>query len=172
MNHIFNNLEIIKKSGFTGFLTIGELMESKRVIPKEKGVYLILYLSEITPTFVEKGTGGYFKGKNPNVPIDVLEEKWVEETKVVYIGKGGQNGKKSTLKSRLSQYLQFGQGKNVGHWGGRYVYQIKNYKDLVVCWKDTKYKEPPVVESELISEFISIYGKLPFGNLKKEMTNE
>ena len=57
INYLFNNLEITMKSCFTGFLTNGEFMESKRVITKVKGVYLILYVSEITPTFVEKGTG-------------------------------------------------------------------------------------------------------------------
>jgi hypothetical protein len=165
MNHIFNDIKIMKKSGFTGFLTIGGLMVSKKIIPPKKGVYLVLYLSEPIPTFVEKGTGGYFKGNNPNVSPNILKEKWVKETKVVYIGRGGQKGKKSTLQSRLSDYLRFGQGKNVGHWGGRYIYQIEESRELVICWKTTG--DPEKFESKLIDEFISEYGKLPFGNLRR-----
>ena len=163
MNHLFNDIDIIKKNGFLGFLTIGELMDSKTVIPKSKGVYFVLYLSESIPTFKEKGTGGFFKGKNPNVSTDILKENWVDRTKVIYIGRGGQEGKKSTLKSRLSQYVRFGQGKKVGHWGGRYIYQIMNPENLVICWKVTE--NPEKNESELITNFISVYCKLPFGNL-------
>lgn len=165
MNLVFTDVEVMKKSGFTGFFTIGELMESKKVIPESKGVYFVLYLSNIIPTFLEKGTGGYFKGKDPNVSLDILKTNWVEETKVVYIGRGGQKGKKSTIHSRLSDYLRFGQGMNVGHWGGRYIYQIQNSEDLVICWKTTD--DPEKIESELISEYLDIYGKLPFGNLRK-----
>lgn len=163
MKHLFNDMKSMKESGFEGFQTIEELWKSKKGIPKSKGVYFVLYLSKNYPVFKENGTGGFFKGKNPNVPVDILQKKWVENTLVVYIGRGGQVGKKSTLKSRLSQYLRFGQGKNVGHWGGRYIYQIDNPKDLVVCWKETD--EPERTEDELITSFISNYCKLPFGNL-------
>jgi len=168
MNHIFNHTDVIKKFGFTGFLTIEELMDSKKVIPKYKGVYFVLNQFNSTPKFVEKGTGGYFKGRDPNVSVDVLKMNWVDETKVVYIGRGGQKGKKSTLKTRLSQYIRFGQGKNTGHWGGRYIYQIENSHQLVICWKLTE--DPEGVESELIQKFSLIYKKLPFGNLKKGIT--
>lgn len=163
MNHIFNDIDILKKFGFSGFLSIEELRESKKVIPKCKGVYFVLHLFNSTPKFIEKGTGGYFKGRDPNVPVDVLTKKWVDETKVIYIGKGGQMGKKSTLRSRLSQYLRFGEGKNVGHWGGRFIYQIQNPNNLVICWKETD--EPEKSESDFIDNFISTYCKLPFGNL-------
>jgi len=155
----------MKKSGFNGFLTIGELMESNEVDLEIKGVYFVLYVSESHPTFVKPGTGGHFNGKDPNVPIDVLKKKWVDETKVIYIGKGGEKGKESTLHSRLSDFLDFGQGKKVGHWGGRYIYQIEEPKDLVVCWKNTNGIEPEDVESNLITKFISTHCKLPFGNL-------
>ena len=165
VNHIFNDIEIMKNSGFTGFLTIGVLRESRKELLPSKGVYFVLYTSESTPTFVERGSGGFFKGKNPNVSMNILKEKWVEETKLVYIGRGGQKGKNSTLHSRLSDYLRFGQGKNVGHWGGRYIYQIENPENLVICWK--YINEPEEVESELLDKFINTYGKLPFGNLRR-----
>lgn len=39
---------------------------------------------------------------------------------MVYIGKAG-----TTLRKRLNQYLKFGNRQNIGHWGGRYIWQIK-----------------------------------------------
>lgn len=72
------------------------------------------------PEFLSHGTGGFFKGKDPNVSITELETNWVENTCVVYIGKAG-----TTLQKRLNQYLKFGNGQNIGHWGGRYIWQIK-----------------------------------------------
>lgn len=164
MKQIFNNIEEIEKNGFTGFLSIGELNLSKRIIPKSKGVYCVLYLSELNPAFVKKGSGGFFRGQDPNVSIDLLNSKWVDNTKVIYIGRGGQEGKQSNLHSRLSQYLRFGQGKNVGHWGGRYIFQLEYSSKLLVCWKITE--EPEKLESQLLRDFEEFYGKLPFGNIK------
>lgn len=83
----------MKKDGFEGFQTIEELWKSKKGIPKSKGVYFVLYLSQNHPVYNETGSGGFFKGKNPNVPVDILEKKWVNETLVIYIGRGGQKGK-------------------------------------------------------------------------------
>lgn len=59
-------------------------------------------------------TGGFFKGKNPNVSIQELNSNWIDGEHIVYIGKATE------LCRRLRQYMSFGQGKNIGHWGGRY----------------------------------------------------
>ena len=66
-------------------------------------------------------TGEFFKGKNPNVVLDELKKNWIDDTLVVYIGKAGGGNSKATLKSRLRQYFGFGQGKSIGHWGGRLI---------------------------------------------------
>lgn len=57
------------------------------------------------PIFLEKGSSGYFKGTDPNVAIKILQEKWVYNTPVVYIGKAGGKKNKTTLRSRILQYL-------------------------------------------------------------------
>jgi len=62
--------------------------------------------------------------------------------------------------------MQFGQGKAVGHYGGRYIWQLQDAKDLVVCWKVTLDDEPRVVEKQMIEEFKAAHGgKRPFANL-------
>ncbi len=163
----FNNIAEIKKAGFTGFKKMKELFLDNSEIPREKGVYLILVLDKKTPDFLKIGSGGYFKGRNPNVSFDELKANWIAKTIVIYIGKAGGNGSSQTLQKRLKQYFGFGQGKNIGHQGGRYIWQLKNSGDLIVCWKTTPKAEPADVESKLIQEFkVNYNNHRPFANLK------
>jgi len=128
---------------------------------------LLLRESDSPPSFNKTSSGGHFKKKNPSVPIETLENNWVTDTKIVYIGKAGQLGKPPTIKQRLKQYLDFGAGIPVGHWGGRYIWQLSDAEDLIVCWKATKGNDPKLVESDLIDNFITAHSTLPFANLKK-----
>jgi excinuclease UvrABC nuclease subunit len=154
----FTDISEFKKNGFNGFKTIGELIKDGTFIPEKPGVYFILNMNSKPSEFLSIGSGGYFKGKNPNVSTDRLQENWVEQTPVVYIGKA------TSLKKRLKQYFSFGQNKNVGHYGGRYIWQLKHASDLVVCWKATD-SDPREIEKELIQRFNSQFGTLPFANL-------
>lgn len=162
------NRKYLQTQGFEGFKTMGELMDGAMTqIPAQKGVYVVLRESELAPQFLTEGTGGFFKGKNPNVPISELKANWVEGTPVVYIGKAGGAGCSATLQKRLGQYLRFGQGANIGHWGGRYIWQLADSRDLVVCWKPLTNEEPREVEHRMIADFKATHtGKRPFANLK------
>lgn len=169
----FNSLDNIKANGFLGFKKMSEVFKDKSAISKIKGVYLILYLDNTTPEFLEVGCGPalYKKKTNPNVSIEELKSNWVNDTIVINIGKaGGLNQKgvegKETLKSRLTTYFSFGLGNDVRHYGGRLIWQLKNSKDLVVCWKPTPEQEPRKIENNLVNEFKSIYGQRPFANLR------
>jgi len=161
----FANIEHLKEAGFTGFKRMGELFKDNSAIPREKGVYLVLNLNTDPGEFLPVGTGGFFKGKNPNVPIDILKSKWVENAIVLYIGRTGKVGSKRTLHARLIELLKFGQGINIGHWGGRYIWQLKNSGDLVVCWKALPTEDPSVVKSDLIRQFVFKHSTRPFANL-------
>ena len=134
-------------------------------IPNQMGVYLVINPSSTTPEFIEPGTGGFFKGKDPNVSFDTLKSNWVEKTVVVYIGKAGAIGKDPTLRSRLKQYFSFGKGNNIGHYGGRLIWQLKNSSDLLIAWKPLTTEEPRIVEANLIQDFVSQYSNRPFANL-------
>jgi len=161
----FNSIDDIKNTGFIGFKRIGKLFADDSLIPTTRGVYMVLYTSSEPPVFLEKGSGGFFKGKNPNVSIAELKSNWVNDTQVVYIGKAGKESGSATLKSRLRQYFQFGQGRDIGHYGGRLIWQIQNFSDLLVCWKELPDEDPREVEYALLSEFMKRYNKLPFANL-------
>ena len=162
------NRELLQAQGFEGFMTMGELMDGARtLIPNLKGVYVVLRESDSAPQFLSEGTGGFFKGKNPNVSIAELKDNWVKGTSVVYIGKAGGANSSATLQKRLGQYLHFGQGANIGHWGGRYIWQLSDSRDLVVCWKTLANEDPCDVERKMIGDFkIAHAGKRPFANLK------
>ncbi len=129
-------------------------------IPASPGVYLVLRDGTSFPKFRTPGTGGYFKGKNPNVPISRLREEWVAGAIVVYVGQTGN------LWRRIGQLIQFGQGADIGHWGGRLMWQLAQAEELQVCWKKVVDKKPVTVKNDILEQFKSKYGgKRPFANL-------
>ena len=109
----FNTIDDLKAAGFEGFIPVAQLQTDSTAIPRTAGVYMVVYTEGNMPEFLSRGTGGFFKGKDPNVSITELGTNWVKNTCVVYIGKAG-----TTLRKRLNQYLKFGNGQNIGHWGG------------------------------------------------------
>lgn len=161
----FNDEKDIRKHGFKGFKTINELWNDKSVIPKVKGVYLVINPDLDKTEFISPGVGGFFKGEDPNVSKEELKKNFVPNSKVVYIGKAGSPSNKATLQSRLDQYLKFGQTKNIGHKGGRYIWQLKNHADLVICWKETPEEDPREIEKSLLKDYSDQFGKRPFANL-------
>jgi len=160
-------LDELKHNGFKGFKTVSELVEKKYAdIPRTRGVYVLLSHTDC-PEYVVPGVGGFHKGTDPNVTIATLEENWIRNARVLYIGKAGGENVGATLHSRLRQYFQFGQGKNVGHKGGRYIWQLKGCYNIVVCWKELPNGDPRREERKLIEEFVTRYGRWPFANLAR-----
>jgi hypothetical protein len=167
-----NSLEEIKKYGFTGFVSIVELGKDFNIIPNERGVYLILKL-DLELSFKKIGDGAYFKNEDPNVDIKILKQKWLENNIILYVGQAGGirlgNWSNSTLKERIKAYIKFGNGKAIGHRGGRLIWQIENNKNLIVCWKELKDKidDPCKIETQLLNDFkLRNNDKLPFANLR------
>lgn len=119
---------------------------------------MITYSGRNPPTFAERSCGGWFKGKDPTVPLEALDANWVDGAEVVYIGKADE------LKRRLTQFADFGTGKAIGHWGGRLIWQLPSIDQLLVAWMETPGRVPVEVEAELIASFRQAYGKPPFAN--------
>ena len=65
-------LEQLKEDGFCGFKTVAELRKNINIVPELTGVYVLLRPNDDEPVFLEKGTGGFFKKKNPNVAFPKL----------------------------------------------------------------------------------------------------
>ena len=151
----------LKMDVFNGFVRVFNLRgEALKDIPDVPGVYMVLRDSVEKPDFLVRGSGGYFKGKDPNVPLSELCANWVEGANVLYIGKA------KSLRKRISQYLRFGDGKPVGHWGGRYIWQLADAQELIFCWMPV-IGDADAVETEMICRFREHYGSRPFANLMK-----
>ena len=165
----YTNIDSLRAEGFTGFVTVRELRDCKlSCVPGkhgEIGVYVVLRIEDGVPSFLLASTGGRFKGRDPNVALDVLRAKWISASQIVYIGKAGAPGKSATLRSRLKQYLDFGAGRPIGHWGGRYTWHLPNSENLIVCWKLTPDAVPRDVEQQMIRGYATAFGGRPFANL-------
>ena len=163
----------LEQLGFLGFTTIGNLQSSACAeVPRKKGVYVVVRESSKPPTFLEASGGGHFKEEDPTVARAELERNWVEDAYVLYFGKAGGTNKKGeqtkvTLRHRIGLCMQFGLGDPVAHRGGRLIWQLSDYRDLLVAWKPLEAEEPRMVEEQLIGAFVKQYCKLPFANLQR-----
>jgi hypothetical protein len=109
---------------------------------------------------LSRSPAGWFKERDPTASPSALEAAWVEGCTIVYIGKAAR------LRTRLRLYREHGQGKPVGHWGGRYIWQLGGSGELRVAWKVTD-EDPRLLEQEMLVAFLEHYGKLPFANLRR-----
>lgn len=157
-------------AGFEGFFPFNSLVKQTPSqldgVPDDPGVYAVVREAAGPPTFLATGTGGHFKGRDPNVDVEVLEAKWVADASVVYFGKAGRRSNGAGLWQRLNEFRKFGSGRNIGHQGGRYIWQLADSADLLVAWKPTPDEDPALVESTLIAGFKAQTGQWPFANLR------
>lgn len=157
---------------FANCLTVKELKSENfdwNNIPRTKGVYVVVYNSANSPTFLSKGSGGFFKKKDSNVLIERLKQKWIEfksgDDNIVYIGKAGGGETKETLKRRVKAYIRFGSGKSTPHRGGRYIWQIASPDSLKIYWREVN--DPIIEEKKMLLEFRDKHSnRLPFANLR------
>jgi hypothetical protein len=162
----FHSIADIKAQGFEGFISIAEFLERPAgTVPDEKGVYMMLYISDEPPVFKKRNKAGRFRGQNPSADREVLKKNWVENSLVLFIGQAGGGNSSATLRSRIRQLITFGSGKPISHWDGRYLWQIKEVTKLVLCWQTTPDQDPHILEKKLINSFVRDYGTLPFANL-------
>ncbi len=165
----FDSLDEVRAAGFEGFKVANDLRASKlSEVPSIAGVYMVVRDPARPPAFANKSCGGHFKGKDPSVSTATLGSNWISESAVLYIGKAGGGTSSATLRERLKSYLRFGSGAPVGHWGGRFIWQIENANaELSFCWRPTSGGEDAiVVEKRLIQEFVTQFGARPFANLQ------
>jgi hypothetical protein len=151
-------VEALRHAGFDGFTTVLALRTNRCAsVPVGPGVYVVLRSDNSGPVFLAQNTGGHFKGQDPTVDLARLAREWIPGAPALYIGKA------NALRRRLGQLLDFGAGIPVGHWGGRFLWQLAGADNLLIGWK--REAAPRVRESLLIDRFIREFGALPYANL-------
>jgi hypothetical protein len=135
------SLDELRARGFTGFRPLLNL--DTNAVTAGRGVYVVLTDPAEDPRFLPSSGGGRFKQRDPTVTESVLSSRWVDASAVVYVGKA------NSLRSRLRQFRDFGQGRPVAHWGGRLIWQLESHADLLVGWRATT-EEPRLVEKSML----------------------
>ncbi len=160
-------IEELKQHNFWGFERIAEMQSNHCAnVPPLPGVYLVVRERNSQFEFLPESVGGWHKGRNPSVNSPVLKDAWVDGTIILYIGKAGGGKSLATLQKRLRAYMRFGEGKPVAHWGGRFIWQLKDWRKLRVCWRPMPDGDAEILEKMLIQEFKARYVKRPFANLR------
>ena len=86
---------------------------------------------------------------------------------LLYLGKAGLGSKANRgLRTRIGEYLRFGQGEPIGHWGGRLIWQVEDPSQLRIAWKIIDGTDPELVEKAHLLAFKEEFGQLPYANLR------
>lgn len=149
----------LRRHGFVGFIPASTVDLGQANIPAGSGVYVVVRGSAEPPKFLDRGGGGWWKGRDPTVTHQRLRAEWVDGAETLYIGKA------DALCSRIGLLIGFSRGKPIMHWGGRLLWQLEKCEGLLVAWKSEPYFA--ALESDLIDEFVDEFGRLPFANLKR-----
>jgi hypothetical protein len=155
--------EGLRAFGFVGFERFKGLDLNR--VPTGAGVYVVLRESDARPTFLESNPAGWFKGRDPTVPIAELETAWPDGARCVYIGKAdvGRTGRRG-LRKRIREFRRYGDGEPVAHQGGRRIWQLADADDYIIAWQPTDRSDAAELEGRLIRAFVAAYGRRPIGN--------
>lgn len=155
----------LRTQGFQGFIRIGDL--KLQDIPPGPGIYAVVWDGVGLPPVAEVSVGGWFKKKNPSVSHAEALSRLIPGVQLLYLGKAGLGASANRgLRKRIGEYLRFGQGEPIGHWGGRLIWQVEDPSQLRIGWKVVDVTDPELVEKTLLREFREEFGQLPFANLR------
>ena len=152
----------LKLLGFEGFLPMGAVATDD--LPAAPGVYAVICNGFPVP--VRRSVGGWFKGKDPTQDVGALTRRLVPGADVLYFGRAEQNSPGRGLRKRVDELLRFGRGQAVGHWGGRYLWQLSNPFANLIAWLPVEAADVKATELRLLEEFRDEHGVLPFANLR------
>jgi hypothetical protein len=151
----------LEEQGFQGWIPLLGAERSVK-LPSSPGVYAVSYEGECPVSWPTQSRGGWHKARNPAVPVARLANEWVDGTDILYIGKTDR-----TLEKRIGEFARFGAGQPVAHWGGRLVWQLPDAGCLMIGWRESKLGEASQDERKLLSDFLTVHGRLPFANLRR-----
>jgi hypothetical protein len=152
----------------TGFVEAGTIRDivnpAYASVPATPGVYLVRRSGSQQPTFLQVSRAGRFKSADPSYPPDVVRSNWVPGATVLYVGKTDSG---RGLRHRLSLLTAFAAGKPVAHRGGRMLWHLTDWPDLVIAYRTCERGKAGQAESDLIDAFRRCHGVRPFANMTK-----
>ena len=152
----------LEAAGFQGWLTWDALRTSDfSAVTSGPAAYVVYRTADTAPSFLPANPGGRFKDKDPTAPLQTLSSNWVAGAHAIYVGKA------DVADRRLKQFARFGAGEPVGHWGGRYMWQLADSAELLVAWHAISWAERARdYEKRLLTRFGELFdGHRPFANL-------
>jgi len=158
--------KFLKQHNISNFSTFEELHKSNcRDIPDKCGVYIVFCPLSFKVQFKASTDGlEQYNSRELTVSIQALQDKWVPQTHILYIGKAG--GTSNTLLKRVRQYVRYGYREVQNHRGGRYIWQLEGDKNLLIGYKVLINEDAKMYEENMLTQFEEHFHKLPFANLK------
>lgn len=130
----------------------------KKLIPPTRGIYQIVAPSGMSIYFSPEIKG---HPATDAYDVSVLENKYekANHPHLLYIGKAeGAEG----LRQRIRQYLLYGFAKGNSHRGGRAIFQIKAFKNLICEWEE--FEDCAAIEHQQLKAFSEEYAVYPIAN--------
>ena len=155
----------LESEGFEGFHLVGQLhAERCEGLPDAAGIYAIVRETPGPPEFMARSTAPVYRGEDPSRPVEELMARWVPGAELLYLGLAAGPGVRNLLKQRVKRMLRFGHGRVVGHWGGRFVWQLLDRAALRVAWNVTGDADAGERIGFILARFVEKHGVLPFAN--------
>jgi hypothetical protein len=151
----------LQNVGFNRFIPLlGDLSR----IPARPCIYAVVWAGSEEPNVIGRSTGGWFKRKDPTVDAAVAQVELVPGSATLYIGRA-QNGRADSNYSRGSAEA------SLSHTGaGATSGSCTSPGRLLVGWREEA--DPVRAEAELLDEFESHFGQLPYANLVRGRRHE
>lgn len=138
---LLSSIAGLRAQGFEGFVPMGDL--DLLDVPTTPGIYAVLRDGDDHPEVAENNVGGWFKKKDPTIPRELAAVRLLPGVQLLYLGKASL-GTRATrgLRTRVEEFLRFGRGLPVGHWGGRLIWQLHQPERLLLAWKIIEDDDP------------------------------
>ena len=139
-----------------GRFTVPQLRDGQvSTAPDGPGIYSVWRVAETAPRFAKKSTAGHYLGREPTIDVEELQARWVVDAALLYVAKS------ANVRTRVRLLIDFADGKPVGHWGGRALWQLADADDLLVAWAAND--DPGSTLAAVLAHFAAKHGgALPF----------
>jgi hypothetical protein len=147
----------ILQAGMRGLFTVPQLVDGQvTTAPEGPGLYTVWRVAETPPRFARASTAGRYQGRDPTLPVEELQARWLPDAALLYVAKA------ANLRTRVRLLMDFAGGKPVAHWDGRALWQLADADDLLVAWRA---QDPPDLAG-FLARFEETHGRRPFANEK------